>query len=72
MNPAVRYLQLLTRKEGISIGSENYINLDELNRSFTLASDGDESYLLENMKIDKLRINFVSGDAELKVLYEGW
>ncbi len=58
--------------EEIVNSSSNTVNLDELDRSFTLAANGDESYLMENMRIDKLQVNFVSGDAELKVLYEGW
>jgi len=52
--------------------STNAVNLDELNRSFTLTEDGDESFVLENMRIDNLIINFVSGDAMIKCHYDGF
>ena len=63
---------VIIRIEEITSPSTNPVNLDELNRSFTLSENGDESFLLENMRIDNLRVNFVSGDATIKALYNGF
>ena len=60
------------RIEEIVSSSTNPINLDNLDRTFYLTEEGDTSFVLENMRVDNLRVNFVSGDAELKCLYEGF
>ena len=58
--------------EDISFGESNPINLNGANGTKTL--DGNEawSFLIENERFNKLRANFVSGDATLNIYYEGW
>ena len=58
--------------EDVSVDESNAINVHGSNSSFTLSSDGGNSYLIENERFEKLRINFVSGDATLTVYYNGW
>jgi hypothetical protein len=58
--------------EEIIDNSSNYINLDKFDRVFSITDNGDTCFVLENMRIDNLVINFVSGSADLKLLYEGF
>lgn len=58
--------------EDISVDSDNPINLDGLNETKSLTADGGWSFLIENERFDKLRVNFVSGDATIKAYYRGW
>lgn len=67
------YVSTVTLKiEDISINDSIPINLHGSNNSFTLSADGGNNYLIENEKFEKLRVNFVSGDATLTVYYTGW
>ena len=52
--------------------NNNEINLDELNRTFTLTENGSESYLVENTRLEKININVSSGGGTIKIDYEGW
>lgn len=58
--------------EEVVRNSDNAVNLDGLDRVFVIDGNGDTSFVLENQRIDKLRINFVSGDATIKCAYNGW
>jgi len=58
--------------EELTNPSSNSTNLDSQDRSFTITENGDTTFVLENQRIDKLRINFVSGDATINAYYKGW
>lgn len=52
--------------------SDNESNLDELDRTFVLNSNGTEGYLLHSTRLSKINVNVSSGGATIKVDYEGW
>lgn len=60
------------RIEDVSNITNTPINLDSLDRTFILTENGGEGYVLENMRLDKIRVNIISGGGKIVVNYTGW
>jgi hypothetical protein len=52
--------------------SDDVVNLNSSDYNYKINENGTSSYLLENSRVEDLRVNFISGDATLEVYYTGW
>lgn len=63
--------EVVIRVEDITIGDDSPVDLSSSGiRKIT--SNDTYCYVHENARCEKLRLNFVSGDANLEVYYNGW
>ena len=58
--------------EDLSNKDEVAINCDPNNTTYTLNSNGAESFVIENMRLGKLRVNVLSGGGTINCYYDGW
>jgi len=58
--------------EDISNNTNTPINLDASNKTYTLSSNGAESFLLENTRLEKMQVNISAGAGTIICNYTGW
>ena len=63
---------IYVRIEDISNNESIPINLDSLERTFLINKNGAESYLIENLRLEKIKVNVVDGVGTILCNYEGW